>query len=82
MLLLGELITCSMNSTNRKGKEKKRMGHYYTFDHRRVCRNAFCILHDISVKKLMNLKAHRRMDFLLLYMVAVVGGLIVGIHLR
>ena len=38
MLLLGKLITCSMNSKNRKGKEKKRMGHYYMFDRRRVCR--------------------------------------------
>ena len=34
------------------------MGHYYAFDHRHVCCNAFCILHDFSVKKLKNLKAH------------------------
>ena len=58
MLLLGKLMTFSMNSTSRKGKEKKRMGHYLASDHRRVCRTAFCILHDISVKKLKNLKAH------------------------
>ena len=58
MLLLGKRMTCSMNNTSRKGKEKKRMGHYYAFDHRRVCRTAFGILQDISVKKLKNLKVH------------------------
>ena len=39
MLLLGKLMTWSMNSMSRKGKEKKRMGHYFAFDHRRVCCN-------------------------------------------
>ena len=34
------------------------MGHYYAFDNGCVCRNAFCNFHDISVKKLKNLKAH------------------------
>ena len=58
MLLLGKLMTCSMKNTTKKGKGRKRMGHYFTFDHHHVCRAAFCILHDISVKKLKNLKAH------------------------
>ena len=58
MLLLGKLITCSMNSKNRGKGGKRRNEWDITTRLTIVVYAAFCILHDISVKKLKNLKAH------------------------
>ena len=58
MLLIGKIMVCTSNGATKRGKERKRASHAFAFDHRAVCRTCFCLLHDISVKKLKNLKTH------------------------
>ena len=54
---MGKLMTCSTNSTSRRGNEEKN-GTLLCVSPLLCMPYCLCILHDISVKKLKNLKAH------------------------
>ena len=64
MLLLGTLqvltraIDIIQHARQTKLGKRQRITCDYSFDHRRVCRDAFLFLHDIGTKQLQNLRKH------------------------
>ena len=64
MLLLGKLQVCARTASAishaRKvsATKRQRITYQYSYDHRVVCKHAFCFLHAIGEKVLKNLQSH------------------------